>query len=528
MDFGIPQSNGIEINVSNGFFVQIIWLAAIIFAVMAVIFITLLILRKIFKSGMVSPGIFQKKIFILTIPKIYEGKEIKETDIHELIAKIENFYATLGGLWAYKGFKTWLFGRYDSWSFEIVVGSDGLITFYIAVPQYLCDHIQQQFLSSYPHCLIEEVADYNIFGAVGYVAGGYLKLVKEKMFPILTYKNMEVDPLTATLSTLSKLPPGHTVAIQFVMRSARAKWRQRGVKVASQMHQGKSLKQAIKSDSAGLIGVLGKPADWFSVPQKNEPDKAKETYHLTSMEEQTAKAIEEKAAKAGLDVNIRLITFGPTEAAAKDIVHQIAQSFAQYSNYEYANGFKAIIKGTGKKLINDFIYRNFDEKLGLVLNTEEMASLWHLPLIPTEVPNIRWLQARKLTPPINTPTAGLILGENLYRGKQTLIRIKNGDRQRHMYIIGMTGTGKSVFQANLAIQDILNGKGVCVVDPHGSLIDDYIMPYIPKERTEDVVYFDPSDVARPIGLNMLEAGSQHEMDFAVGEMITIFYKLLPD
>ncbi|MFA6422333.1 MAG: DUF87 domain-containing protein, partial [Candidatus Buchananbacteria bacterium] len=163
----------------------------------------------------------------------------------------------------------------------------------------------------------------------------------------------------------------------------------------------------------------------------------------------------------------------------------------------------------------------------LVLNSEEMVSLWHLPFPNTEVPRIKWLTARKLAPPVNMPQEGVFMGDNIYRGQRTVARMKDADRRRHMYIIGMTGVGKSYLMALMAIQDIVAGKGVCIVDPHGGLIED-ILPYIPKERLEDVIIFDPSDNDRPIGLNMLEANSSYEMDMAAQEMIQIFYKLLPD
>ena len=93
-------------------------------------------------------------------------------------------------------------------------------------------------------------------------------------------------------------------------------------------------------------------------------------------------------------------------------------------------------------------------------------------------------------------------------------------------MIGRSGSGKSVLIANAAIQDIKNGEGVGVIDPHGDLID-AILDHIPKERVDDVIYFCPGDVDRPIGLNMLEYHTEEQMDFVVQEMIQIFYKLFP-
>ena len=526
MDFGLEQQQDLAVDFSPALLDQILIYLVVIVIAAIVIFIVLTLLRKILPSSKLIPPVYRQRIFLLTVPQ-RSFKNDQRREIKEMLSGIDNFYANLGGLRAQRGLMPWLFGRHDTWSFEIVVGVDGLITFYIAIPAYLVDYIGQQFLSQYPDLQIEEVDDYNIFAPLGAASAGYLKLTKDNMFPILTYKHMDVDPLIGILSGLAKLAEGQTVAIQFIMRSAKSVWRQKGIKVASKMQQGQSLKQALGSNGGGVIGLLGKPSDWFFTAKKNESVRQPDIYRLSPLEEQAMKMIGEKASKAGLDVNIRLISFSSSEAQSKEIIKQVANAFAQYSGYEYANSFKAIIKGSVHKIIDDFIYRNYNEKNSLVLNTEEMTSLWHLPLPESNVPKIRWLQARKLTPPVNMPIEGLILGENIYRGQKTLVRLKDGDRRRHMYIIGMTGTGKSWLQANLAIQDIQNGHGVCVIDPHGSLIED-ILPYIPKERADDVIIFDPSDVKRPVGLNMLEATSQQEIDFATQEMISIFYKLLPD
>lgn len=505
----------------------IILVAIFVFAAITVT--ALLVMRAIFKSKKMYPAIFQKKVFALTVPeREKESGDENKKQVQDIISDVEGFYANLGGLRAHKGFKTWLFGRYDDWSFEIVLGKDNLITFYMAVPAYLVDYIKQQLFSKYPNCQIEEVEDYNIFDSQGYVAIGYLKLLKANMFPILTYKQVNnIDPIVPVISVLSKFSEGQTGAVQFVMRSARGDWRKRGVKVASEMHQGKDLKKALASTQKGFLSsIVGDPSDWF-FSGGSKPKEQQGQHKLSPMEEQMAKGIEEKAAKAGLDVNIRVVAFAPLEHQAKENLRRIVDSFAQYSSYQYANGFKAVIKGDGKKLVHDFIYRNFREESGMVLNTEEMASLWHLPLPNTPVPRINWLTARRMPPPLNIPREGVVLGENVYRGVKTEIRMREDDRRRHMYIIGMTGTGKSTTMATMAVQDIRDGKGVCIVDPHGELVEE-VLQCIPKNRVEDVIIFDPSDIERPIGLNMLEAANSFEMDKAAQEMINIFYKLLPD
>jgi hypothetical protein len=227
-----------------------------------------------------------------------------------------------------------------------------------------------------------------------------------------------------------------------------------------------------------------------------------------------------------MSVTVRILSVSDDEEMARLHLDELVSSFGQYNLYRYGNSFAANVPRKQSRLIRNFIYRSFDEKRSLLLTTEEMASLWHLPLHSTEAPNIKWLSGRKAPPPADIPKEGLHLGYVDYRGIRTEVHMKEADRRRHLYIIGKSGSGKSVLISNLAIQDIRNGHGVGIVDPHGDLIET-ILEHIPKERADDVVIFDPSDLDRPIGLNMLEARSEDQKDFAVQEMISIFYKLFP-
>jgi hypothetical protein len=244
------------------------------------------------------------------------------------------------------------------------------------------------------------------------------------------------------------------------------------------------------------------------------------------MEQELVKGIEEKTARAGLDCNIRIVAAASNKDQAERLFQNVVDSFSQFNYYQYGNSLKAS-KDSSDGFVTDFIYRSFREKNIVVLNAEELASIYHLPTPFLQTPNIRWLLAKKLAPPSHLPADGLLVGENIFRGVRSKVHLKTDDRQRHAYIIGMTGTGKSVLMANMAIQDIQKGRGVCVIDPHGSLVES-ILPNIPKDRIDDVIYFNPSDTERPMGLNMLEASTLEQQDFVTQEMIAIFYKLVTD
>ncbi len=214
----------------------------------------------------------------------------------------------------------------------------------------------------------------------------------------------------------------------------------------------------------------------------NSSFKFEREYRLSPMEEEMVKGFEEKAGNPGFDTNIRVVVSAANKDIAEYKLQTILGAFAQYSGTVYANEFKNTKPSSSKHEIEHFIYRTFDEH-SFVLNNKELSTLFHMPLPTTETPNIRWLLSKKAAPPFNMPKEGIILGEVEYRGIHTPVRMKRADRQRHLYVIGQTGSGKSVMLSDMAIQDIRNGEGVCVIDPHGDLVED-VLAGIPKERKD--------------------------------------------
>jgi len=485
-----------------------------------------LIIRKFLRSDKKLPESFKKTMLLITLPKEAELKEEEgkgQETMEQMLVEAEAFMNAFGGMKAERSLQSKMSGRHDHLSFEIVA-HQGLISFYVVVPKYLQDYMEQHIHAQYPDAQIEDVTEFNLFNSTSQVAATNLILKKPYIFPIRTYREIDVDPLSSLTNVLSKIGPNEGAVIQYVVRSAKAEWRNWGSRVAREMHNGKTLKEAM-----GMRGFTGFMYGIFRTffPKKEKEDINQPVHQLTPKEEEVAKSLEEKVSKAGVDVNIRVIVTTDNLQRSRDYLKDIVDSFSQYSSFEYGNGFYRKEPWIRKDdLIMHYIYRSFNEKTKCVLNTEEMAGLFHFPLAMTETPNIRWLMSRKAPPPTNIPQEGLILGHTEYRGEDTEIRIKRKDRQRHVYIIGKSGTGKSVLLSNMIIQDIKNGEGVAVVDPHGDLIQD-VLGHIPKERAEDVIHFNPSDTDRPVGLNMLEVTDPEQKDFAVQEMIAIFYKLFP-
>ncbi|HBA36423.1 TPA: hypothetical protein DCZ15_00950 [Candidatus Falkowbacteria bacterium] len=474
---------------------------------------------------------YRHQVFLVRLPKEKPADDKKESSSQQLkeeIAKGETIFAAVGGLKAQRGFESWLYGRNDQFSFE-VVASHNRISFYVVAPKDEARYLEQQIHAHYPEAVIEEVEDYNSFSLQGQIAAAYLRTSKDFLFPIKTYQKMEVDPMNSLVNILSKLGKDESVAIQYTVRSARAAWHAKVRRTVAKIHQKNSVKDGLRAASS-LGSLLSFAGDFWVSPKKEQTaanqEVASAPKKLSAVEEEMVKAIEEKNLKAGLDVNLRIIACAKNREQANVYLENLGSAFSEYSNFSYGNVFSRPDKKHSDRTVKDFIYRYFRGRYGFLLNSEELASVFHFPLKTTETPNIVWLTAKIAPAPNNIPNEGITLGENVYRGVKQDIRMKRPDRRRHTYIIGKSGTGKSVLLANMAIQDIQNGEGVCVLDPHGDLIAD-ILDRLPPERAEDVIIFSPGDLERPLSLNLLDYDPRYpeQKSFVINEMIGIFDKL---
>ncbi|KKU26128.1 MAG: hypothetical protein UX39_C0012G0005 [Candidatus Magasanikbacteria bacterium GW2011_GWA2_46_17] len=510
-----------------------IFLVAMVVTGMITVMILLFILRGIVRSAGQDGKAFHRTVLLIRVPK-EKKKENQQSpaedninQIREQVATAETLFSAVAGLRKEQGFVSWLRGRNDHIAFELVV-KDNKISYYIAVPDKLRSFAEQQVHAQYPHAEITEEPDYNIFKPQSHIVGAYLWFKHRSAWPLKTYKKIDSDPLLSLLNPLSKILDNEGALVQFVVRPASTKWRRQGVRMIRDIREGQKFEYVAERNwlTRGLFR-------WKKIlfPKKQDPSKqaglGAETYHLTQMEEEMVKSMEEKISKGGMEITMRLVSSAESKEKAQMNLENIINAFSQYNVYRYGNTLGAAIPRNPNGLIRTSIHRAMAEGKYMVANTEEMASLWHLPLPSTETPHIDWLMARKAPPPINMPKEGIVMGRAVYRGEETLVRMKREDRRRHLYVVGKSGGGKSVFVQSLAVQDIQNGEGVCVIDPHGDFAE-YVLQHVPKERVDDVIYFSPADVERPIGLNMLEAKTEEQKDFVTQEMVSIFYKLVTD
>jgi hypothetical protein len=471
---------------------------------------------------------------MVKVSKIYKKEEERsaEKDGWKMeIGAMEQLLVTLANIKKETGILRRIFYGFPHISLEIAnpAGSEEIF-FYLSIPKKFRDSIEKQVLSFFPNASMEKITDYTIFYPGNFTAAATLKLKNKYLLPIRTYQFMEVDPLNEISNSLSKLnETNEGAAIQLVLVPAGIEWRSRGRRVAHEMQQGKRLNDVFSRSVAHKIGKeVGKglsDAIQTVSNKDNQAPKEKPAVQLTPEEQELVKSIEKKANLTGFRVNLRIIASAISQERANEILAQLENSFSQFENSDL-NFFQVQKRMKGKQIAFDYIFRNFNEEHSIILSTEEIASIFHFPISTTETPKIKWLKSGAAAPPPNLPKAGILLGYNDYRGTKTEIRLTDDDRRRHLYIIGQTGTGKSNLLKEMAKQDVKNGKGVCVIDPHGDFAED-VLTSVPKERAEDVVYFDPSDIERPFGLNMLEYDQGHpeQKTFVINEMINIFDKL---
>ncbi len=468
------------------------------------------------------------RTFLVKIQKEVDpqGEEARKSP-QEVISVAEQFFASLTFL--KRGEKS-LFEPPQHIAFEIAA-TNKTISFYMVVPEAIAPVAERQLHAVYPKASIEAVDEYTVFEPNSEVATATLNFREKPFFPIRTYYALQTEPLNGITNALSKLHEHESVVIQYVLRPASKKFTKKGPHIAREMAQGKSFHDASRSGfgklSEGILKGTGKAASSVLTPKnqqhlvQNNDDKPTV---LSPTEQRQMEALQGKVSKMNFEVNVRVVAATPTEANSEILLHNVLSAFDQFDDPDL-NGFSP--KNTKpKQAIVSLVYHHFDPLERLILNTEEIASIFHMPNQFIETPNIRWLGAKQAPAPDNLPHNGVLLGMNVYRGTEREVHLTPEDRRRHLYIIGKTGTGKSTLMENMIVQDIRNGDGVCLVDPHGDLVSN-VLPFIPKERAEDVILFDPGETSRPMGLNLLEYDERYpeQKTFVINEMINIFDKL---
>lgn len=435
----------------------------------------------------------------------------------------EHFFAALHGIYQ------------QSLDFQEIVSMEiaavnGYVQFFFAVPEHLINFIEGQLYAQYPIVEVEKVDDYmqSVHTEGVHIAATELTLNKSDVYPIKTFLNFDVDPLASITGVLAEASGQEHIIVQLLVRPSPSSWQEKGIHYVNQIKSGKKPDEKIKEIlKKRLLSATGHIAKEIFVGSQTTTENKPPEIKLSAPEDAALKGIEEKITKLGFESLVRIAVVSPDESSAERKLHSTVGAFRQF-NTNNMNSFEAgdIIKD--KSIIQDLIRRYF--KKGYVLNIEELASLFHLPNTSVETPRLTWSGSKKGEPPTSLPIVAdsdediTKFGETNFRGHYEPFGIKQQDRSLHMYAIGKTGTGKSTMLENMIIDDMRKGRGVAVVDPHGDLIKK-ILDFIPKERVDDVIFFNPADREFPVAFNILENVDPDLKNIVASGVVGIFKKI---
>lgn len=442
----------------------------------------------------------------------------------------EQMFASLHGIYRNKWQRFLEGSLQEHISFEIV-SSSKYIKFYVTAPESLVDFLEGQMYAQYPTLLIEKIDDYT--NEYDYSSRSFasceIGLERDESYPIRTFDTFEVDPLAGVTAVLSKLgDTNNQIWVQLLMRPTDNKWQKRA------LVQVKKIRGEYKGIGLGAIFGLFTTLIRHLLTSGTASDDSKDVKReLSGPEEEAIKAIEEKTVKLGFETKIRVVCFADDINDAKNKINSVVGTFKQFSSTNI-NGFKIKkITINNKNDIESYKKRSFWGK-GYVLNVKELASIYHLPSIAVATPAIVWSTAKTAEPPSNLPTTLnsskedlTVFGQVNFRGLEQKFGLKLADRSYHTYIVGKTGMGKTSLLQNMVIDDIQEGRGVAVVDPHGDFVDT-VMEYIPKHRINDVILFDPGDKNNPVAFNLLEHVEDDYKSIVASGLVGVFKKLFAE
>jgi hypothetical protein len=469
-------------------------------------------------DGEAMGTLLRRALYELHAPE-ESGKETSREDgLKELVGRMEQLYSGIGS------------GAGGHLTVELAnpAGAEDFSIF-LSVPERAAALLEKQVATVFPGAtVIRQPDDYNPFSEGGVALASEASLQRPAAFPLRLASGFDSDPMVLAVSALSKLdrdmegaavqlvlcPPSRYLSDQF---GKGLRGLEKGDKSPAELdardQSGYKTSRAVSSFAGDLSGFFG------GKKKDKEPK---------SGDQAAIEAVRRKLESPIASANLRIVACAAHEGRAQAILRDLESSFGQYDDplgnaLEFASPKAAALE----KLLRRFSFREYSAAAEVPLSLREAATMFHLPkLAARELPGLRRAKAGTAPAPLGLPEEGIVIGTNVHQGRDTIIRLAPEDRLRHLYVIGQTGAGKSSFLKQLILQDIRNGEGVCFMDPHGSDVAD-ILGSIPPERFEDVIYFDPGNTERPIGLNMLEYDQRfpEQKTFVVNELFGIFKKL---
>lgn len=466
------------------------------------------------------PGLKQRsslenelKHTLFTISLTSQGQD--KPEFKNFIQAMKQFYMGMNSI-----------GASEYYVLEIAVQNFGRdISIYTSVPSIHGQTFEKLVHAYYPNAIIDEVVDdYNIFSPTGSgISASVAHLEAPAIYPLSTHESFEHDPLSALIGSLSQLKSeGEGAAIQIIVSNQIEQGNKLYASIIDSAEKGLGTIKSLYEDSTeSVVSGVGKGLLGLFKSEKilSESDK--------KVDEKNIELAKQKNLSQIIHAGIRIIATGPNMDRAGNILNSIKATFQQFKlPNSNSLAWSDVRAGNIADFVHDFTFRKLRPEQQMPLNIDELATIFHFPVGFLAAPELKEASAASAPAPVFNNSDGIILGTNTYRGQTTEIRFAKEDRVRHTYVIGQTGTGKTVFLLNMIIQDIKNGDGCCFIDPHGTDIEK-ILANIPPERIDDVIYFDPAYTARPMGLNMLEYDPKfpEQKIFVINELLAIFNKL---
>lgn len=405
-----------------------------------------------------------------------------------------------------------------------ILSEKEVIKVIMAVPKDHIFTIQKMISSFYSGAVVQLIEEPKLLDFGKYYAGGEFKLTKDSVHPIKTYEAFEADPMDSILSAFSSVKRDEKLCLQIIVEPLSEDWLKKMRKKCEE----------VKNDD-GLKG-FAKFWDRLTKDQKKqEEEKEKKIKHNFS--QQQLGDFEKKMDDELFHVKIRALAVSPEKNNPNKIISDLTRLFNQY-NYMGLNSFKFEKTDNLPKFTKDFVMRSlipncsilkqmFSKEETNILNIKELSSMIHFPHGRFNLnPRLAWQKYKIVSAPDNLPNEGLTVGFNEFAGVKRAIRITDKDRFRHVYILGQTGTGKSTIMLYQAIDDMNNGRGFTFIDPHGDACE-FLLKHYPKERIDDLIYFDLGNTQYPIGLNPLEVDPENsdEQDVVTNDLVEMFIQM---
>ena len=403
-------------------------------------------------------------------------------------------------------------------SMELFIEKE-VIKFVIGVPDEHFETIEKVIGGFYPGMVSEYIAQPKLLETGKYMDGGEFTLTKDSIFPIRTYESFEADPMDSLLSAYSKVNVDEKLCLQILIQPVED-----------------SLFKTMRKNT----DEAKKKKKWFwkelfAMLKTDEKKEEKEEKNYDYGQNQLGD-LDKKLNDEIFSVKMKALATSPDSVRPKKIIDDLAKSFFQYT-YSGLNGFKFKHDKNIATFAEHFTQRLFMSEWSTwqqiktmekrqILNIKELSSLIHFPHPKfNKNSRIRWQNFKLVAAPFDLPEEGILIGWNNYNGIKKEVRLTHDDRFRHTYLIGQTGTGKSTLLITQALEDLRKWNGFCLMDPHGELCD-HIMNWFPKERINDLIYFDLSNTEYPIAFNPLDGPeTDDERDVVTNDLIEMFVSM---